>query len=169
MMRTIITAFLIVASPLLNAADAKSPEKLYAIVTESGNGVDARFSRLKGIYLPIIKTKDYWGAYQENEVAADARFKGKAFVLRGSISKISKNISDDVILHFYGDKYGSKAVQAQLFHQQACGTMNKGTICRVENKAASLKINQKVDMDCFGTGMFVGIPTANECIIRPPQ
>lgn len=105
--------------------------------------------------------------YQDNEVSADSKYKGKWFVVTGKVSEISKDFRDKPYLVFSMDGYGLSSVRANLFDDQVCGvSKEKGvTSCPAAERAAKLKKGQKIDLECKGGGMVVKVPQLRECLI----
>lgn len=105
--------------------------------------------------------------YQDNEVAADGKYKGKWFVVTGKVSEISKDYRDKPYLVFSMDGHGISNVRADLFEDQVCSaSKEKGvTSCPATERAAKLKKGQTIDLECKGGGMVVKVPILRECLI----
>jgi hypothetical protein len=70
-------------------------------------------------------------AYSDNEVAADARYRGKSLLVDGVVDSIDKNFADDIVLHLRsGDSFNF--VMATMKDSQA-------------SAAAELKKRQRVE------------------------
>lgn len=117
--------------------------------------------------LNSYSVKRLHGDYQDNEIAADAKYKGKWFVVTGRIGEISKDFMGDPYLVFTADRYGVSMVRADLFADQVCGlSKEKGVVsCSALERAAKLKKGQTIDVECKGGGMVMSIPLLRECLI----
>lgn len=115
----------------------------------------------------VVTAKQYFTDYQANEAAADLKYKGKPFILKGSVSRISKDFMNATYLAFWGDQYGLKAVNAHLFNEQICTSSGQQTICSAEQRAATVKKKDIITLECFGAGMVIQAPIATKCLIAP--
>lgn len=106
--------------------------------------------------------------YQDNEVSADGRYKGKWFMVTGKVSEISKDFRGKPYLVFAMDRYGVASVRADLFEEQVCGVSKENgiTSCSAIDRAAKLKKGQSIDLDCKGAGMMMKTPMLRECLIN---
>lgn len=117
--------------------------------------------------IPVITTKRYFTDYQANEAAADLKYKGKPFILKGHVSRIAKNFMDETYLAFWGDQYGLKSIDAHLFSEQICGEKGNQSICSAAQRASTIKKKDAVTLECFGSTMLAQIPQAVKCLIAP--
>lgn len=117
--------------------------------------------------LDAYDAKGIFKDYQDNEVAADGKYKGKWFVVTGKVSEISKDFLGKPYLVFAVDNYGMANLRADLFSEQVCGvSKEKGVAsCSAIDRAAKLKKGQKVDIECKGGGMTMKVPVLRECLI----
>lgn len=117
--------------------------------------------------IPVVSTKQFFTEYQANEAAADLKYKGKPFILKGYISRIAKDFMDGTYLAFWGDQYGLKSIDAHLFSEQICVDDGKQTICPAAQRAARLKKKEAVTLECFGSAMLIQTPQAAKCLLAP--
>ena len=152
----VLAAFFVVSAAAAGLDIAVDSKKLKKRLEATGSG-DLDSYEVKRIF------KDY----QDNEVAADGKYKGKWFVVTGKISEISKDFRDKPYLVFAMDGYGLSSVRADLFDDQVCGASKESGVksCPVAERAARLKKGQKIDIECKGGGMIVKVPTLRECLI----
>lgn len=98
-----------------------------------------------------VSAKELGKAYEENEAAADSRFKGKVLEVSGTIKSITKDAVDDVIVEL-GTGNEVFGVQAKLTKEE-------------ELKAVDLKKGQSAKVRCTGGGEVTSIPMLDECVI----
>ncbi|MGF6775850.1 OB-fold protein [Paraburkholderia sp. GAS334] len=89
--------------------------------------------------------------YQQNEVAADMKYKGKPLHVIGQIQSVNKDAFDDVWVGIATDN------EFMPIH----ATLAKNS----ENQAATLQKGLPVAVDCIGAGMEVGSPMLDRCAI----
>jgi hypothetical protein len=104
-----------------------------------------------------VTATQYYKDYQENEIAADDKYKGKPIFLKGTVQSISKDISDNGYLMLgpaegkeYTDDFESW-VKVELKDAAQAKTLHRG---------------QQVTIEGTGNGMMVGIPIINDGEIR---
>lgn len=90
--------------------------------------------------------------YEDNEVRADAIYKGKTLKVTGIVHSISSDINDKAIVHLApkGDEYAFTSVHAsgdRNFHNQAIN-LSKGTM---------------ITIICIGDGEVLGSPLLKNC------
>lgn len=90
--------------------------------------------------------------YNDNEVRADAIYKGKKLKVVGIVHSISSNVSDKAIVHLApkGDEYAFTSVHASGdddFH----------------NQAINLKKGEMITIICIGDGEVIGSPLLKDC------
>lgn len=90
--------------------------------------------------------------YEENEVAADEKYKGKRLLVSGSVESIDKDFLDHIIVRL---KTG------QMF-QSVMATMDD----REKGAAAALKKRQAIAVLCRGGTRIVGSATLDDCVFR---
>jgi len=106
--------------------------------------------------------------YNSNEVAADAKYKGKWVQVRGVAASVAKDIADQPYVALAADAFGMAQVQAFLFDVQI--KEMKGQDFTTETsleKAAAVKSGQKIMVECRGEGSIMGIPRLGQCLILP--
>jgi tRNA_anti-like len=90
-------------------------------------------------------------AYDQNEVSADQKYKGKRLVVEGVIRSIDKDMFDNVVLVLAaGDMFAG--VHATLTRAEA-------------PKAAELKKRQRVEVECVGSGKIINSAMLKDCAI----
>lgn len=118
-------------------------------------GVDESTSRrmpqTETINSIAISANHLINAYDENEVAADSKFRGEWLLINGVVTDITKNFTDDVEIHLGGN--GLISVIAEL---------NESEI----NKAANLNKGQQISVLCKGRGSVLSSPYVSNCTIK---
>lgn len=89
-----------------------------------------------------VQATRYNDEYKENEVAADAKYKGKALSLRGEITRIGKAVTGENFIGLRAGTYAEVAIYG-VSTQEAIG----------------LKRGQNVTVSCMGDGMTLQIAT----------
>ena len=90
--------------------------------------------------------------YESNEVAADARYKGRALAVSGTVQSVDKDLLDDIIVvlqspnMFMGVHASLKASESQA--------------------AANLTKGERVVVLCQGEGRVIGIANLSDCTLR---
>lgn len=106
--------------------------------------------------------------YNANEVAADAKYKGKWVQVRGLVFSVAKDIAGKPYIAFAADSYGVGQVHAALFDVQLKDMTGKEfTVCTALEKAGAVKRGQKLMVECQGKGSIMGIPRLEQCLILP--
>ncbi|WP_433867486.1 OB-fold protein [Ralstonia wenshanensis] len=96
-----------------------------------------------------VKADALFRAYDDNEVAADQKYKGKSLLVTGTVQSIDKDFTDSIVVKLAsGNPF--MAVHAYLDDQHAA-------------MAASLKKGAKVAWVCTGAGRLVGSPVLHDC------
>lgn len=94
-----------------------------------------------------------WADYQAIEVAADNQYRGKRLVVRGIVSSINKDITDDVYVALSTpNEFEQVHANLRIEYQQV---------------AANLQIGQVLAVECEGGGMILGSPVLKDCSILP--
>jgi hypothetical protein len=99
-----------------------------------------------------VNALQLWSDYQANEVAADARYKGKALWVRGMVVNIRKDFTDSVVVEL-GTPNEFERVEAYLKDSET-------------DKAAALSKGDPIIVLCRGKGMVVGSPMLSDCLIQ---
>lgn len=110
------------------ASEAKQPKPL-DVATESRSGGTTET-------LPMVGSKEVLRAYEENEVAADDRFKGKHVLVVGHVRQIAKTLGHPSAS--MGPEYGTRRIN-----------------CRFDDDSpdpATLQRGQLVILNCVGVG-----------------
>ncbi len=99
-----------------------------------------------------ITAPDLSLVYHNNEVAADAKFKGKILEVRGQVREIGKN--------FAGTAYLNLQTLSQF--ESVDAYLQKDSV----SYAAGLSPGDVVTVLCRGDGMIVGSPMLRDCSIK---
>lgn len=92
--------------------------------------------------------------YKNNEVKADRIFKNNYIEIKGKVSSIDSDISDEAVIHLSSkNEYEFSTVIAK-------GDKN------FQEKAINLDKGQIVTLKCIGGGEVIGSPVLNECKIQ---
>jgi hypothetical protein len=90
--------------------------------------------------------------YDANEVAADAKYKGRQLLVDGSIASVDKDFADGIVLRLRsGDEFNS--VNASLDSADTA-------------QAANLRKGQRVTLLCRGGTRIIGSATLDACRLR---
>lgn len=105
--------------------------------------------------------------YNSNEVAADAKYKGKWVQVKGRVGSVAKDLTGDPYLVLPADEYGVAQARADLFPVQIKEFRGKNdfTVCTALEKAGALKSGQAVTVECLGRGTVIGMPQLEQCVI----
>lgn len=87
--------------------------------------------------------------YQDNEIAADGKYKGKALLVSGTVDSISSDFMDKPVVQLSAKPFGF--VQASDLPKDV---------------AASLKKGQKITLACTGNGEVIGFPALSGCTVQ---
>ncbi len=102
-----------------------------------------------------ISAIELWRAYEANQIAADAKFKGKWLNISGNITHIRKDSATDTpYVELVSSPYGMTDVKAYLADDMI-------------EEASAFKPMQQVSLLCFDTGLELMAPTLRDC--RSPQ
>lgn len=103
------------------------------------------------VELPRYDASDLASAYDENTVAANAKFKGKRFIVTGVVSEISTDFMDR--------PYVTMVSRRHRFYEPQF-SMKRGH----ENYAASLQKGQTITLECTGNGDVMKTSMNNNCV-----
>ena len=100
---------------------------------------------------PVLKvtSKTLYKEYNNNEIAADEKYKGKIIQVRGTIRDIGKDIMDEAYISLIGDDF---------FGDVQCFFPDKSYLL-------NLKKGQRVNVIGYCDGLFMNIILQN-CIIK---
>lgn len=93
-----------------------------------------------------------WTDYQNNEVAADEKYKGRLLLVTGTIASIDKDAFDNMVVRLQSPNQFMN-VHAKLEDSE-------------KSEAARLSKGQKVTVKCEGGGMIIGSPMLRDCTIE---
>ncbi len=93
---------------------------------------------------------ELYDTYENNEVAANMRFKGKRLKVSGVISNIAAVIMDEPVLSFHAGKDVFNPPQATGFSREQVAALSKG---------------QYVTVECTGDGEILGAPMLKNCVV----
>lgn len=97
-----------------------------------------------------VSPRDLFAAYEANEIAADARFKGKPVKVAATIEEISSGIDDEPVLQLATGEM-MQFVHATGVDKQAAAGLSKG---------------QQVTLLCTGGGEMIGMPQLDDCTLQ---
>ena len=89
--------------------------------------------------------------YENNEVAGDQKYKGKALFISGVVRSINRGIGEN----YYISLQGGRNMFMEPHAKMADG---------YENYLANLQKGQTVHLVCLGNGMLIGSAMLNECV-----
>ena len=133
---------LILAGWLISRTIAPGPKQKSAQYAEPVKSPDGVYS---------IGAVRLWREYDENEVAADTRYKGQRLRVAGTIVSIERDYEDRPVLHLFG----GNAIFPTL------ATLNKADIPAV----ARLKKGDQVVVRCIGAGREMRMPQLERCLM----
>ncbi|WP_303846829.1 OB-fold protein [Aeromonas sobria] len=102
--------------------------------------------------LPVITSQALSAAYDENTVAADQKFKGKQFKVKGTVTEISTDIMGDP----YITLKGTNMFQEPQFQFDKDAT----------DQLARLKKGMTVVLICTGRGDIAKTPMSDDCFMQ---
>ena len=127
-------------------SDLTDPKPKSGSAPTAGNAIES--AEAAEPPLPV-KADALFRAYDDNEVAADQKYKGKSLLVTGTVQSIDKDFTDSIVVQLAsGNPF--MAVHAYLDDQHAA-------------MAASLKKGAKVAWVCQGDGRIVGSPMLKGC------
>jgi hypothetical protein len=92
-----------------------------------------------------------WRDYEENEVAADTRYKGQRLRVTGTVVNIERDYQGRPVLHLFSGN--------PIF--QTMATLDKADI----PAAAQLKKGDQVSVRCIGAGREMRMPQLERCLM----
>jgi hypothetical protein len=95
-----------------------------------------------------------WREYQENEVAADNRYKGKRVRVTGTVVSVERDADGSPIVHLLSGN--------PIFRTMA--TLDRAFI----PDAAQLKKGDQVVVRCIGAGLMMRMPQLEKCMLLEP-
>jgi hypothetical protein len=95
-----------------------------------------------------------WREYQENEVAADIRYKGKRLRVTGTLVSVERDADGSPVLHLVSGN--------PIFRTMA--TLDRAHI----PAAAQLKKGDLVVVRCIGAGVTMRFPQLEKCMLLEP-
>ncbi len=101
-----------------------------------------------------VSANELLKAYNDNEVGANAKYKGKVLLINATVDSISADFNDDPFLVLKaGGQYEFSQPQAHLVKSE-------------HDKAAELKKGQKITLKCIGNSEIAGTPMLDKCVIQ---
>jgi len=91
-----------------------------------------------------VKASVLSAEYQENEVAADLKYKGKVLLVTGTVDDIGKDITDSIYVSLSdGEEYSLSGVQCFFADSQTsvAADLKKGQNISIKGKCEGLMIN----------------------------
>ena len=98
-----------------------------------------------------VRARDLAAAYDDNEAAADAKYKDKLLEVSGVIASIDKGMLDETNVMLQGKN--------EFLHVAA--TLEKSE----EQKAINLHKRQTITLRCIGNSEVAGMPMLKDCTI----
>lgn len=95
-----------------------------------------------------ISARELYRAYQSNQAAADAAYKGKQLEVTGTIGHIESNLMDAPVISLEGGNDDPLAVSARGLGKEAAAGLSKG---------------DTVTLKCTGAGELLGEPILEDC------
>lgn len=98
----------------------------------------------------VVKAEQLWEDYHENEVKADAKYKGTVFTVWGTVESIDKGPFDELIV--------------RLEVGQPFSSVNAYMTTAETEMVADTKKGETVYLKCKGNGMIIGSPLLRGCV-----
>jgi hypothetical protein len=133
---------LLLAGLVFSRTKASGPKQKSAQYAEAIQSPDGVFS---------VGAVRLWREYEENEVAADIRYKGQRLRVTGTLVSIERDYEGRPVLHLFGGN--------AIFPTVA--TLNKADI----PAAAQLKKGDQVVVRCIGAGREMRMPQLERCLM----
>jgi uncharacterized protein len=92
-----------------------------------------------------VTAVELFSAYQSNELAADARFKGKKIAVRGIVERVARDITGAPYVALAADGYGVNTVNAYFSPDAA-------------DRLANVPRGSDITLTCIGNGEFLDSP-----------
>ena len=93
-------------------------------------------------------------AYDDNEIAANEKYKGKELIVSGTIGSIDADMSDKPVIKLKSNhNYGMSSPLAKLAESDL-------------PKASTLKKGQAIKLKCIGDSEVGGTPMLEDCVIQ---
>ncbi|MYM42168.1 OB-fold protein [Duganella qianjiadongensis] len=97
----------------------------------------------------ILSAKQLFLEYQENEVAADLKYRDKRFKIKGIVHKIRKGVLGGILVDIATvDKEDDLIAPFEKEFEDFVSKLSRG---------------DKVILECTGQGFFLGKPSLNDC------
>lgn len=97
----------------------------------------------------VVNAKDLVAAYENNEVAADQKYKGKTLEVSGKVAGIDSGIGDKAVVRLVGtNEFASAMADGDDEFTKYAATLSKG---------------QDITLICVGAGEVIGSPMLNQC------
>jgi tRNA_anti-like len=93
--------------------------------------------------------------YQENEVAADSRYKGKRVKVTGKVTSVERDVYGAPVLHLWSGN--------PVFLTMA--TLDRAYL----SDAAQLKKGDEIVVRCIGEGVNMRMPQLEKCMLLEPS
>lgn len=100
----------------------------------------------------VVSNMQLFSDYQANEVAADAKYKGKQLLVTGTVASIGKGPFGGLIL---------RLATTNEFMSTMCSMEKSET-----SDMAELQKGEQVRVLCKGRGMVLGSPSLDDCVFR---
>lgn len=117
--------------------------------TAAGNAANEVASDVQAASALEVSTSTLFQDYQDNEIAADGKYKGKALLVSGAVDSISSDFMDKPVVQLSAKPFGF--VQASDLPKDV---------------AAGLKKGQQITLACTGNGEVIGFPALSACSVQ---
>lgn len=115
----------------------------------AGNAANEVASDVQAASAVEVSTSTLFQDYQDNEIAADGKYKGKALLVSGTVDSISSDFMDKPVVQLSAKPFGF--VQASDLPKDVAAGMKKG---------------QQVTLACTGNGEVIGFPALSGCTVQ---
>lgn len=120
-----------------------------AVAVRGGGSPAEPAHYVPGVPAQHVDAADLWRAYEANEVAADEQYRGKRLLVTGTVSAISKDFLDNVVVSFKSpNPYLRTHATIRKIQTDLAGGLSKG---------------QDIQLNCVGGGRIVGAPVLGDC------
>jgi hypothetical protein len=99
--------------------------------------------------LPQVSAANLHKEYDENEVTADAKWKGKTVVVSGKIHSIEKDFTGDAYVTLSWEKYGFETVRCDFGkNMEPLKTLKKGDSVKIKGRVNGFLMHNVMIRDC---------------------
>ena len=99
--------------------------------------------------LPQVSAATLHKEYDQNEVTADAKWKGKTVIVSGKVHSIEKDFMDDAYITLSWDKYGFETVRCDFGKDmEALKTLKKGDLVKIKGRVNGFLMHNVMIQNC---------------------